>query len=78
MFRQTWRFGAAVLASWVNRQQQEAIEYLKTENRILRQKLGKKRVLLNDDQRRPCNDGRNGGVLRQPMAGEAGREVGPR
>jgi len=41
-----------ILAGWVNRQQQHAIEYLLTENNVLRQKLGKKRILLNDDQRR--------------------------
>ncbi len=29
-----------VLAGWMNRQQQEVIEYLRTENRILREKLG--------------------------------------
>ena len=28
------------------------IEYLRTENQVLREKLGKKRILLNDDQRR--------------------------
>ena len=28
-----------MLAGWINRQQQEAIEYLKEENRILREKL---------------------------------------
>jgi len=41
-----------MLAGWINRQQQEAIEYLKEENRILREKLGPKRILLNDSQRR--------------------------
>ena len=41
-----------VLAGWVNQHQQEAIEYLKTENRVLREKLGCKRILLNDDQRK--------------------------
>lgn len=39
-------------ASWINRQQQEVLEYLRTENQILKEKLGKKRILLNDDQRR--------------------------
>ena len=29
-----------------------AIEYLLTENQVLREKLGKRRILLNDDQRR--------------------------
>jgi len=40
------------LAGWINRDQQEAIEYLRAENRVLKELLGKKRVLLNDDQRR--------------------------
>jgi len=41
-----------VLAGWVNRQQQEVIDYLRTENQVLKEKLGKKRILLTDDQRR--------------------------
>ncbi len=41
-----------MLAGWINRHQQDMIEYLKTENKILREKLGKKRLLLNDSQRR--------------------------
>ena len=45
-----------MLAGWVNRQQQEAIEYLKAENGILRDELlkatKKKRIFLNDSQRR--------------------------
>jgi hypothetical protein len=41
-----------MLAGWINRHQQEIIEYLKEENKILREKLGKKRLILNDSQRR--------------------------
>ena len=41
-----------ILAGWISRRQQDAIEYLLTENRVLREKLGKKRILLSDDQRR--------------------------
>jgi transposase InsO family protein len=41
-----------MLAGWINRKDQAIIEYLREENRVLREKLGKKRVLLNDDQRR--------------------------
>ena len=41
-----------ILASWVNRQQQEVIEYLRTENAVLKEKFGKKRILLNNNQRR--------------------------
>ena len=41
-----------IFAGWINQQQQEVIDYLKAENKVLRDKLGKKRILLNDDQRR--------------------------
>jgi hypothetical protein len=33
-------------------EQQKSIEYLRTEVQVLREKLGKKRILLSDDQRR--------------------------
>ena len=49
---QPWQLMLIILASWVNRQQQEVIEYLRTENVVLKEKLGKKRILLTDDQRR--------------------------
>ncbi len=49
---QPWQLVLVILAGWVNRQQQEVIEYLRTENQVLKEKLGKKRVLLTDDQRR--------------------------
>ena len=49
---QPWQLYLAILAGWVNRQQQDAIAYLRTENGVLREKIGKKRILLNDDQRR--------------------------
>jgi putative transposase len=47
-----WQLYFLALAGLVNRQQQELIEYLRTENQVLKEKFGKKRVLLNDDQRR--------------------------
>ncbi len=40
-----------MLTGWINRHQQDVIEYLKEENEILRKKLGAKRILLNDNQR---------------------------
>ena len=36
------------LAGWLNREQQRVLEYLKEENRVLRQQLGKKRLRLTD------------------------------
>ena len=47
-----WQLLLLILAGWINGKQQAAIEYLLTENRILRAKFGKKRIPLNDDQRR--------------------------
>ena len=49
---QPWQLLLLILAGWVNRQQQQVIDYLRTENQILKEKLGKRRILLNDDQRR--------------------------
>jgi len=40
------------LAGWVNQQQQDVIDYLQEENRVLREQLGDRRLHLNDDQRR--------------------------
>jgi putative transposase len=39
-------------AGWVNRQQQDLIDYLKEENKVLREQLGGRRLHLTDDQRR--------------------------
>jgi putative transposase len=47
-----WKLLAIALAGWVNRQQQDMIEYLREENRVLREKVGGKRLLLTDEQRR--------------------------
>ena len=40
------------LAGWLNQRQQDVIEYLQKENRVLREQLGGKRLRFNDDQRR--------------------------
>ncbi|MFO0915174.1 MAG: hypothetical protein U0795_19590 [Pirellulales bacterium] len=49
---QPWQLLLVFLASWINRQQAEVIEYLRTENQVLKEKLGPRRILLSDDQRR--------------------------
>ena len=41
-----------VFAGWVNRHQQDVIEYLQEENRALREQLGGKRLRFTDQQRR--------------------------
>src|SRR6516165_406705 len=40
------------LAGWVNQRQQDVIDYLQEENRVLREQLGGKRLRFSDDQRR--------------------------
>lgn len=47
-----WQLLSVIVAGWMSRHQHQVIDYLKEENRILREKIGKKRVRLNDDQRR--------------------------
>ena len=47
-----WQLLAVIVAGWMSRHQQQVIDYLREENRILREKIRKKRVQLNDDQRR--------------------------
>ena len=42
----------ATLALWLNRQQQEAIDYLKEENRLLKAKLGGRKIQFTDAERR--------------------------
>ena len=49
---QPWQFYLVILAGWINRQQQEVIDYLLTENQVVKEKVGTKRILLNDEQRR--------------------------
>jgi hypothetical protein len=40
------------IAGRLGQQQRDAIDYLREENRVLREQLGNKRLRLNDDQRR--------------------------
>ena len=40
------------LALWLNRQQQEVIDYLKEENRLLKAKLGDRKIQFTDVERR--------------------------
>ncbi len=67
---QPWYLLFLILAAWINREQQAVIEYLRTENRVLREKLGKKRILLSDDQRRRLAV--KGKVLGRKMLQEVG------
>lgn len=45
------QFMVIVLAGWMNERQQNVIEYLREENRVLREQPGDRRSRFNDDQR---------------------------
>ena len=49
---QPWQLFFLILSGWVNRQQQEIIDFQNAQIRVLMDKLGRKRILLTDDQRR--------------------------
>src|SRR4051794_18517197 len=46
------QFVLIALVGWMNQRQLQMIEYLREENRVLREQLGDRRVRFNDDQRR--------------------------
>jgi putative transposase len=52
MILHTWQLIVLALASWLNQQQQDVVEYLREENCVLREQLKGKRLRFTDDQRR--------------------------
>ncbi len=47
-----FRFVLIAVAGWMNQHQFQIIDYLREENRVLREQLGERRMRFNDDQRR--------------------------
>lgn len=47
-----WNILLIAIAGWMNQELAAAVEYLKEENRVLRELLGKRRPRLNNEQRR--------------------------
>ena len=64
-----------IFSGWVNRQQQDVIDYLKLENRVLREQLGGRRLRLTDDQRRRLAV--SGKLLGRKILGEVAGIVSP-
>jgi hypothetical protein len=46
-----FRFVLIGVAGWMNQSQLQIIDYLREENRVLREQLAGRRLRLNDDQR---------------------------
>jgi putative transposase len=68
-------FLITVFAGWLNRKQQAAIDYLKTENEILKSQLKGRRLQLTDEQRRRL--GVKGRALGRKLLAELGCIVTP-
>jgi hypothetical protein len=47
-----FRFLLVAVSGWMNQQQLQLIDYLREENRVLREQMGKKRLRFKDDQPR--------------------------
>jgi hypothetical protein len=45
------RFLLIALAGWINQQHRDVIDYLREENRVLREQLGLRRAQFTDEQR---------------------------
>ena len=46
-----WTFTVVAISGWMNWEQRQVIDSLREENRILRGKLGRKRIILNESQK---------------------------
>ena len=51
-----FRFLLITVAGWMNHRHLCAIDYLREENRVLREQLGQRRLRLSDDQRRRLDE----------------------
>jgi hypothetical protein len=49
---QPWQLLLVILAGWMNQLQQQIIEFQRKEIEVLKKRLGKRRIILNDDERR--------------------------
>lgn len=63
-----WQLLSVIVAGMLNEQQQQIIEYLKEENRILRAQIGNRRLRLSDNDRRRL--AAKGKVLGRRLLGE--------
>jgi hypothetical protein len=49
---QPWQLLLVILAGWMNQLQQQIIEFQRKEIEVLKKRLAKRRIILNDDERR--------------------------
>ena len=70
------QFLILTVAGWVNRHQQDVIEYLQEENRILRQHAGAKRLRFTDAQRRGLAIESQEAQSQEPLGNGSDRDAG--
>ena len=70
-----WQFYLVIIGGWIHRQQQEVIEYLRTENQVLNEKLGPKRILLDADHADGWQSGRGRHVVHAGYDSEMAPDV---
>jgi putative transposase len=75
MIMKPWMLLVVGLAGWLQRRQLGTIEYLREENRVLREQLGSRRLLFTDAQRRCLSE--RAKVLGSKTLREAGTLVSP-
>jgi putative transposase len=72
---QPWQLLLVALAGWINRHQQQVIDFQNAEIQVLMNRQGRKRLLLNDDERRRLAV--KGKVLGRKMLGQITTIVTP-
>ena len=72
---QPWQLLLVALAGWINRHQQQVIDFQNAQIQVLMNRQGRKRLLLNDDERRRLAV--KGKVLGRKMLGEITTIVTP-
>jgi len=53
-----WHFLVVAISGWMNREQQQVIDYLRTENQVLRENLGREPIILNESRKPQLARGR--------------------
>ena len=71
-----FRFVLIALSGWMNCRQSQLIDYLREENRVLREQLGDKRLRFTDDQRRRLAAKAKGTRAQSAAPTEYGRDAG--
>ena len=71
-----FRFVLMAVAGWINQRQLQVIDYLREENRVLREQLGERRLRFTDDSDGDWPPRRQGGTETGGAGGATAMEAG--